>query len=138
MDGTYSKTKEELDNTSIKIIPYCRSYLQVHWLSNIGIAYGDHILESLFQGEISRGQSTLSLEEIVQERPYNKHRNVWRKLLCLLCYYNTNKSIQSLEDWTTVIQTSQGLWPFLLFEWNQYDIPWIPWRLTWPWRLPIW
>ena len=45
MDWACKKNKAKLDDASIKTTNYCRSYLQVHQLSNICIADGGYILE---------------------------------------------------------------------------------------------
>ena len=48
MDRACKKTKAELDDAPIKTINYCRSYLQVHQLSDIYTADGGYILELVF------------------------------------------------------------------------------------------
>ena len=48
MDKACAETKAELDNNFIRTINYCRSYLQVHWLSDICTGDGNCTLDSLF------------------------------------------------------------------------------------------
>ena len=112
MDQACKTTKAKLDDASIKIIYYCRNYLQAHHISNICTADGGYILESVFQGVRLSTQSASRLEEIVQEQRENKHCSVWRKFLRPLCFTGSNKLRQSLRDWTVTLKTSHRLWPF--------------------------
>ena len=113
MDAACARSKEELSDANIRIINYCRNYLEVKRLSDICTADGQFILPSFWDGHRSVKQSKSRLEEILQDRPQNKDWVEWRKLLRSFCHPGSTKRLfQSLGQWTTTIHTSQRLWPF--------------------------
>ena len=113
MDAACVRLKEELSDANIRIINYCRNYLEVKRLSDICTANGQFILPSFWDGHRSFQQSKSRLEEFHQDRPQNKDWAEWRKLLRSFCYPGlTKRLLQSLGQWTTTIHTSQRLWSF--------------------------
>ena len=57
MDAVCEKTKEEVSNANVRIINYCRNYLEVQRLSDICTADGQFIIKSVWDGDRSITQS---------------------------------------------------------------------------------
>ena len=116
MDVACDKPKEVLSDADINKINYCRSYLQIHQLSDMCTADGIYILDTVFQGEQSINQSTSRTEEIIQERPDSTSWRVWRNFLQPMCYAGSSKLLTNEETqlgrWTNTIHTSSRLWPY--------------------------
>ena len=107
MDAVSAKTKEEVSDTNVRIINYCRNYLEVQRLSDICTADGQFIIKSVWDGDRSITQSQSRLEEILQENPGKKEWTQWRKFLKSLCHTKSQRLIKSLGQSTTTIHTSQ-------------------------------
>ena len=112
MDAVCARLKKELSDTNIRIISYCRNYLEVKRLSDICTADGHYIIPSVFEGKRSINQSQSCLEKIIKERSKNKAWDEWQKILRSYCYTGTNRLINSHGQWTTTIHSSQRLWQF--------------------------
>ena len=107
MDAVCAKTKEEVSDANVRIINYCRNYLEVQRLSDICTADGQFIIRSVWDGDRSITQSQSLLEEILQDKPGKKEWAEWRKFLRSLCHAGSQPLIKSLGQWTTTIHTSQ-------------------------------
>ena len=51
MDAVCARLKEELSDANVRIINYCRNYLEVMLLSNTCTADGHYIIPSVFKGK---------------------------------------------------------------------------------------
>ena len=78
-------------------------------MSDICIAEGHYILQSVMDRQQSGSQSQSRLEEIIQERPENKEWRAWRRVLRQYCHEGSNSLINSLCKWMTTIQSSKRL-----------------------------
>ena len=86
MDEVCAKSKEEVSDANVRIINYCRNYLEVQRLSDICTADGQFILKSVWDGDLCITQSQSRLDEIIQEKPAKKEWTQWRKLLKSFCH----------------------------------------------------
>ena len=77
-DGAF-KDKE------IKFIYYCKSFLQVRWISDLCNADGTSVLPNIKEGHCSIIQSQSKYKKIIQEQPYKKPWTVWRRFLKKTC-----------------------------------------------------
>ena len=112
MDEVCEKTIKELSDANVRIINYCRNYLEVQRLSDICTADGQFILKSVWDGDLCITQSQSRLVEIIQEKPEKKEWTQWRNFLKSLCYEKSQRLIRGLGQWTTTIHTSQRVWQF--------------------------
>jgi hypothetical protein len=72
-------------DTEIRQIYYCKSYLNVPWISDLCTADGDFVLPSIAKGERSIQQCASNLEGIRQERPSGTSWTIWRRFLSTIC-----------------------------------------------------
>ena len=72
MDTVCAKTKEEVSDANVRIINYCRNYLEVQCLFHICTADRQFIVKSVWDGDRSITQSQSRLEEILQDKPERK------------------------------------------------------------------
>jgi hypothetical protein len=93
----------------IKLVNYCRLYLQVLTLSDICNAEGNKLAEGILQGYKCTKQSYSLLEEPYQERPNEMSWGVWRRWLKQVCY-DKDQLIRPLGPWFACQSTRQG-WP---------------------------
>jgi hypothetical protein len=78
----------------IRLIYYCKNYLQVKRISDLCTAYGIFVLPSIMKGERSIRHNVSRLNDIRQERPGETAWTVWRKFLHTICKEekDTNKN----------------------------------------------
>ena len=107
MDEVCAKTKEEVSDANVRIINYCRNYLEVQRLSDICTADGQFIRKSVWDGDLCITQSQSRLDEIIQEKPAKKEWTQWRIFLKSLCHVDSQRLVRGLGQWITIIQTSQ-------------------------------
>ena len=112
MDKVCKQTIKELSDANVRIINYCRNYLEVQQLSDICTADSQFILKSVWDGDLCITQSQSRLDEIIQEKPGTKEWTQWRNFLKSLCYTKSQRLIRGLGQWTTTIHTSQRVWQF--------------------------
>jgi hypothetical protein len=93
----------------IKMINYCRLYLQVLTLSDICNAEGTQLVAGMSQGNRNRDQSYSILEEPLQERPNAVSWGIWRRFLQHMCYDNY-RLLQPLGPWYARLSTRRR-WP---------------------------
>ena len=73
-DHSFSKAE-------IETVFYCKSYLEVKWVSDMCTVDGEQVHVGAVYGERSIRHSASKKEEIIQERPCDKSWEVWRKFL---------------------------------------------------------
>ena len=69
MDEVCEKPIKEVSDAIVRIINYCKNYLEVQRLSDICTADGQFILKSVWDGDLCITQSQSRLNEIIQEKP---------------------------------------------------------------------
>jgi hypothetical protein len=81
-------------DAEIRLIYYCKNYLQVKRISDLCTADGIFVLPSIMKGERSIRQNVSRLNDIRQERPGETAWTVWRKFLHTICKEekDTNKT----------------------------------------------
>jgi hypothetical protein len=81
-------------DAEIRLIYYCKNYLQVKRISDLCTADGIFVLPSIMKGERSIRQNVSRLSDIRQERPGETAWTVWRKFLHTICKEekDTNKN----------------------------------------------
>jgi hypothetical protein len=79
------KHLKQYTDAEIRLIYYCKNYLQVKRISDLSTADGIFVLPSITEGERSIRQNVLRLNDIRQERPGEVAWKVWRKFLNTLC-----------------------------------------------------
>jgi hypothetical protein len=72
-----NKLKQYTD-AKIRIICYCKNYLQVKRISDLCTADGLFVLPAIIEGKRSIRQNVLRLNDIRQERPGETAWTVWR------------------------------------------------------------
>jgi hypothetical protein len=83
----------QLTPRKIRIINYCRLFLQVHTVADLATAAGTHVDHCFLNGQVSLLSSTYNDLEIHQERPCTPEAwNEWRKACSLWCSIDTGTS----------------------------------------------
>jgi hypothetical protein len=98
----------------LKLVNYCRLYLQVFSLSDMCNAEGTALAEGIRKGHLSKSQSYSLLEEPYQERPNEVAWGIWRRFLCTFCY-DKDKLNRPLGPWFAQISTRR--------RWPNYYVP---------------
>ena len=104
------------EDKEIKFIYYCKSFLQVRWVSDLGNADGTSVLSNIKDGLRSIRQSQSKYEGIIQEQPYNKIWTVWRRFLKKHICNNKWKLRTPLGPWKISNESFDCLWPFYYFN----------------------
>jgi hypothetical protein len=98
---------EHLKPRQIRLINYCRLFLQVHTIADRG-TYVD-----LVSSKVDRVISLARDLEIHQERPNNQEAWVaWRKASCLWCNVRLGALHQSLGRWKFPSASLRRSWPY--------------------------
>lgn len=99
-------------DTDIQKIYYCKSYLQVKWISDFCIANGYEVLSTIVDSIHSIWQSFSQNEGIVQQWLYHKTWTIWQNFLKKHICNNKWKLTVELWDWKVKTNDSDRLWPF--------------------------
>ena len=82
-----------IPDIDIKKFFYCKSYLQVKWISDICNIDGSEVLKLVKNGVQSIRKSSSYNEEVVQDQPGSKTWTIWqnflRKHICTNCWRTT-------------------------------------------------
>ena len=70
-----------IKDNDIKKIYFCKSYLQVKWISNLCTADGSNVLISVKNGIRSIRQSSSRCKEVVKEQTGSHTWTIWRNFL---------------------------------------------------------
>ena len=120
---------DELRAIDINKIYYCKSYLQVKWISDLCNADGSEVLRTVKDGIRSIRQSSSRNEEVVQERPGPATWGIWQKFLRKhICTPRWTTTFQ-LGDWQVSANESDRLWPF--YYSHAKDILYCSYRVRW-------
>ena len=85
----------------IRVINWCRLYLQAIFVSDISNTRGTHIDPHMFKGEVNHAKSSVTTEhQFVQDRPSSRSWTLWRKAN-LLWSTEHGKLRQPLGSWQT-------------------------------------
>ena len=101
-----------MTTTSRKFIYYCKSYLEVTWLSDMCTADGEQILAGPYEGIRSYRTSASKMEEIVQERPSASTWTIWRRFLRHHFIHNDKDIRTPLGCWLINSNDMKRLWVF--------------------------
>ena len=101
-----------IKDNDIKKIYFCKSYLQVKWISNLCTSDGSNVLISVKNGIWSIRQSSSWYKEVVQERRVSYTLTIWRTFLRKHICTSRWKTTVQLGDWRVSANDSDWLWPF--------------------------
>jgi len=118
-----------IKDNDIKKIYFCKSYLQVKWISDLCTADGSNVLKSVKDGIRSIRQSSSRCEEVVQERPGSYIWTIWRNFLRKHICTSRWKTTVQLGDWRISANDSDRLWPFYYSQ--QEDVLYRSYRTHW-------
>ena len=93
-------------------IYYCKSYLQVKWLSDILSADSQFVPKGIYYGYQMITQLSSKLEEVVQERPNEQSWRIWRKFLRKHVCNEELESTITLFGWHVDMNDYERLLPF--------------------------
>ena len=97
----------------IRLINYCRLFLQVHTVADLATAAGTHVDHCFLNGQVSLLSSRSNDLEIHQERPCTPEAwKEWRKACSLWCTIDTGALHQPLGPWTFPSVSLRRSWPF--------------------------
>ena len=96
----------------IRQIYYCKSYLEVFWLSDMCTADGEQLLAGPYEGIRSYRTSASKMEEIIQERPNDATWLVWRRFLRCHFIHNDKDIRIPLGCWLINSNDMKRLWVF--------------------------
>jgi hypothetical protein len=97
----------------IRLINYCRLFLQVHTIADLATAAGTHVDLCFLNGQVSLLSSRSTDLEIHQERPDTLEAwNEWRKACSLWCNIDTGALHQPLGPWKFPSVSLRRSWPF--------------------------
>ena len=102
----------EFLDREIKYIYYCKSFLQVRWISDLCNGDGTSVLSKIQQGFHSIEQSQSKYKEIIQEQPCNPIGTIWQRFLRKHIYDNKWKLRTQLGPWKISYESSDRLWTF--------------------------
>ena len=88
-----------ITDNDIKKIYFCKSYLQVKWISDLCTADGSNVLISVKNGIRSIRQSSSRCKEVVQERPGSYTWTIWCNFLQKHICTSQWKTTVQLGDW---------------------------------------
>ena len=71
----------DIKDRDCKKLYYCKTYLQVKWLSDLLTADAKELQKGIFHGQRMITQSSSKIEEAVQERPDDRTWAIWRRFL---------------------------------------------------------
>ncbi|KAG7361856.1 reverse transcriptase RNA-dependent DNA polymerase [Nitzschia inconspicua] len=97
----------------IRQINYCRLYLQVHTIADLGTAGGTHMDRAFIHGDTTVTSSTSAELEITQHRPDSAHTwNQWKRACQLWCDTHTGALHSPLGKWLHPHEKMRRLWPY--------------------------
>jgi hypothetical protein len=97
----------------IRLINYCRFFLQVHAVADLAAVEGTHIDLCFIHGNPSLLSSRSLDLEIYQERPYTLDAwNACRKECAVWCNVKTGALHESLGPWKVPSVSLRRSWPF--------------------------
>ena len=102
----------EFSNRECKKIYYCKTYLQVKWLSDLLTADAKILPKGIYYGYRMITQSSSKEEEAVQERPNERTWAIWRRFLKKHVCNNKREPSISLGGWLVDMNKLDRLWPF--------------------------
>ena len=94
----------------IRLVNYCRMYLQCTTVSDITLANGIYIDEGMMKGRPSLLSSTTKWHHVYQARPAEQSWTVWRRALKLFSDNNGRLRI-TLGKWTAPSHKLRRNWP---------------------------
>ena len=106
----YVTKSPKFTDAEVRLINYCRLYLQVTTVSDITLADGINIDVGMMRGMPSLLSSTTKWHHVHQERPSESSWTVWRRALKLFSD-NSGRLHQSLGQWTLPSHKLRRHWP---------------------------
>ena len=119
----------DIEPKDCKKIYYCKSYLQIKWLSDLLTANAKVVQKGIWKGYRTITESSSKIEEAIQERPDERTWAVWRKFLKKHVCNNKQEAIIKLKGWKIDANTYERLWQFYYSE--QYDCLYKSYRKEW-------
>ena len=97
----------------IRLINYCRLYLQVHTIADLTTAEGTLVDPGFLYDQVSLLSSRSTDLEIIQERPSTPEAwTAWRKACSLWCNIDTGALYQPLGPWKFPSVSLRRSWPY--------------------------
>jgi hypothetical protein len=97
----------------IRLINYCRLYLQVHTTADIATAGGTHMDRAFIHGETTLTSSSSSELEIIQHKPTSPDAwRLWKRACTLWCNTHTGSLRRPLGKWLLPSTKLRRSWPY--------------------------